>query len=322
MGTRVLLLRGSWTSLPREGLTALAAPVIATLGNFDGVHLGHQGILAKLREKRDLLGAGTLLLISFYPHPIEVLRPQSPQVRILTPLRQKVELLAAQGINIFSLLHFTPGLARISASEFIQKVLIENLKIDYLFVGPDARVGADRLGTPEFISKEFARRNRHVVLVPFYSENGKKISSGEIRGKVEAGDVHGAAELLGRPYALDGLVVHGDHRGSTIGVPTANLAPSVQVLPALGVYASWAELGTGRYPAVTNVGVRPTFGGCRVVVETHLMHYDKPDFYGERLKVHLVQRLRAEMKFSGIAGLVDQIRLDMESARCVLERDQ
>lgn len=306
--------------MPHAGIASLRPPVIAALGNFDGVHRGHQSLLSRLREKREMLRGGTILLVSFYPHPVEVLKPGVGTVRILTPLRQKIELLAGQGVDAFALLHFTRELAGISADDFTERVLLKTLKTDYLYLGPDARVGARRQGTPEYLATLFEQAGKQVVVVPFLSEGGEKISSGVIRRLVEEGDVSRAAALLGHPYVLDGLVVHGDHRGSTIGVPTANLAPSVQVLPALGVYASWAELRGARYPAVTNVGVRPTFGGSVVVVETHLMGYRESDFYGERLKVILVSRLRSEMKFQGVRQLVAQIHSDMENARCVLEK--
>ncbi len=298
----------------------MVPPVVATLGNFDGVHLGHQQIVAQLRQERDALGGGTLLLLSFYPHPLEVLRSQE-KVRVLTPLRQKVELLAAAGLDAFALLHFTPEVSRLSAHEFIHGVLFDALAIESLVVGPDACVGHDREGTPEYLQAQFLAKGKRLTVLPFYALNGKKVSSGVIRRLIEEGSVDQAAVLLGRTYILDGLVVHGDRRGSTIGIPTANLAPSRQVLPALGVYAAWAEIDGVRHASVTNVGMRPTFGGSRTVVETHLMDYHGQDFYGERIKVHLVKRLRGEQKFQGIETLVTQIRKDMEVARCVLSSD-
>ena len=315
----LVLLRRTFGEFLRGKPPALRAPVVASLGNFDGVHRGHQQLLAALRHERDARGGATVLLLSFYPHPVQVLRGGEP-VRILTPMRQKVELLAAEGVEVFALLHFTRECAEVSAYDFVHKFLIDCLGVRALVIGPDARVGKEREGTPEFMAQAFAQRGGSVSVLPFYgSDRGGKISSGTIRALVERGEAAAAAELLGRHYILDGLVAHGDRRGSTIGVPTANLAPSQQVLPANGVYATYAELGGKKYPAVTNVGHRPTFGGVRVIVETHLLDYAGEDFYGARLKVHVVSRLRGEQRFSGVQALVAQIHADMESARCVLK---
>lgn len=319
VGDKLILLRGSWKTVAAARPKLGAPPILATLGNFDGVHLGHRQLLRILREKRARQGEGTIVVVSFYPHPVRVLRG-GIEASLLTSLRQKVELLAAEGVDALALIHFTPEFARLSAGDFVRTVLREALGTDFLCVGADARVGAAREGTPEFLKAEFARDGRAVEIVPFLSEQGEKVSSGVIRRLVEQGDLDRAAGLLGRPYVLAGRVVHGMRRGSRIGIPTANLAASAQVLPPIGVYASRAELNRVRYAAVTNVGMRPTFGGSRVVVETHLLDYHGSDFYGARLKVQIAGKIRDEVRYEGVDALAAQIHRDMEAARCLLSR--
>lgn len=294
----------------------LRGPVVATLGNLDGVHCGHQALLAELRRAK---AGGSSVVVTFYPHPGRVLG-KMPEIPMLTPLRERVGILSTFEVDLFYLIHFTPVFSRLSAGTFIDDYLIARLGVEHLFVGPDARIGADREGDIDFIRRHMESRGRAVTVVPFVELGGERISSRRIRTVVSAGDMGAAAQLLGRPYRLVGTVIGGDRRGRTIGFPTANLTVGKRALPAHGVYAGWASLADRRYPVVVNIGVRPTFGGQRPTVEAHLLDYAGDDFYGARLSVDFATRLRSEMRFASVADLVAQIGADVVAAREYLER--
>ncbi|MFM1846588.1 MAG: bifunctional riboflavin kinase and synthetase [Pseudomonadota bacterium] len=306
--TRTLVVRDA------SILPALRSPVVATLGNLDGVHRGHQALLERINSVR---GAGSSVVISFYPHPGAVLG-KMPQVPLLTTLRQRVDILGGYGVDLFFLIHFTRAFSKIRAGDFIDRYLIDLLDIEHLVIGPDAHVGFEREGTPEFIERHLAARGRQVTVLPFVDSGSERISSKRIRAVVAEGDVAGAAELLGRLYRVSGFVERGDQRGRLIGFRTANVALGKYAVPAFGVYATWVTLQGRRYPAVTNIGVRPTFGGVRPTIESHLIGYSGEEFYGEAVGVEFVSRLRPEMKFPSVVELTDQIRHDVGVAQKVL----
>lgn len=304
--------------LSRE--TRSTGPVGVTIGNFDGLHVGHREVIDRLvamvRAKEQLdQQPGTTVIVSFYPHPSVVLgRAQAiPQI---TPLHQKVSILKEWGVEKFLLLHFTPALARLSAAEFLDRYIIRGLGAQCAVLGPDTALGRNREGSKEFIAEYLTRAGLAVSEVSFKEELGERVSSRRIRALLEAGEVHAAQQLLGRPYALEGRVCAGAARGRAIGVPTANIRSPRQVIPRHGVYASWVRLPDGqKYPAVTNVGVRPTVSADGVVtIESHLLDYSG-DLYGKRIEVGLVNKLRDERKFADVSELTAQIVKDIEKAR-------
>jgi riboflavin kinase/FMN adenylyltransferase len=295
-------------------LPRLAGPVVATLGNLDGVHRGHQALLGRLNQEK---AKGASVVISFYPHPGTVLG-KMPRVPLLTTLRQRVEIMARYGVDLFFMIHFTRPFSKLRAGDFIDRYLIDRLNVGHLIIGPDAHVGFEREGTPEFIERYLSARGRRVTVLPFVEVGGERISSKRIRSVIAAGDVAGAAELLGRLYEVNGFVERGDQRGRLLGFRTANVPLGRFAVPAFGVYATWITLKGVRYAGVTNIGVRPTFGGVRPTIESHLLDYSGGDFYGERVGVEFVSRLRAEMKFPAVSELIEQIRRDVTAARLVL----
>lgn len=294
--------------------------LVATLGMFDGVHLGHQALInAVVRYAAAGLDSKTShiwrrAVITFSPHP-EVALGRLEEILKLTSLRQSVRQLEDLGIDIMVILRFDISLRSMSAADFVNSVLIDELRVRHLVIGEDARVGKDRRGTPQVIAQLMAARGYSCEVLEFIGEEGSRISSGRIRTALELGDVELAQRCMGRPYAVEGRVIRGDGRGKGLGVPTANIYSPGQIFPKRGVYVSNVDLGGEVVRSVTNIGVRPTFGGDRVQVESHLIGYSGADFYGRRIEVSFLGRLRDERKFSGIEELKAQIESDIASAR-------
>lgn len=300
-------------------LPSAVGRTVATLGSFDGVHLGHQQLIRRLVELRGTteFKDGRSVVLTFYPHPGVVLGKTS-QIPLLTTLRQKREILEQFEIDVLYKMHFTKSVASLSMNEFIVKVLIKILNVDYLVIGQDARIGRGAEGTAEKIISAFASLGRSGEIVPIVDQDALKIGSRRIREAILDGDVKTAGRLLGRPFALDSRVVHGDGRGRGIGFPTANLISPGQINPALGVYACQVIFEGKKYGAVTNVGVRPTFNGKSARVESHILDFTTDSLYGRRLSLEFIERIRAERKFESIDSLKNQISLDVAQARKIL----
>lgn len=300
--------------LIREELRAAvtAGEYALTIGVFDGVHRGHQMLIGKLREEAAARGLGAGL-VTFHPHPVSVLRPDAT-ISYLTSLETRVERLRTTGLDFVAVVQFTSELAQVSAEDFA-RVLYEEAGMRLLMVGRDFALGRNREGTVERlaeIGKEVGFDVEPIDLLPL--EDGA-VSSTRVRKALGVGNMREASELLGRPFALRGPVVHGDERGRAIGFPTLNLGLSPDLaLPAHGVYVSCTELDGVRYEGCTNIGVRPTFDGERLMVETHLLDFDA-DAYGSVVTVELLERLRAEQRFDGPDALVAQIRRDVDATR-------
>jgi len=292
-------------------------PTVVTIGVFDGVHRGHRALLDRVvREaaaRRIAPGA-----ITFDRHPMEVLRPGS-RPRMLSTLRQRIELLGAAGMEFVLVLPFTQRLSRMRAEEFAVKVLLEAVSARAIVVGANFRFGHRAAGDPELLSRLAQPRGVDVIAVPLDAEGDEAISSTRIRAALAAGDVATAARLLGRPFAVSGQVVLGDQRGRLLGVPTANLrVPSRLALPAKGIYAGHLRTrDSGLMPAVSNVGVNPQFGGVDLHVEAHVLDFDG-DLYGQRVSVSFEHRLRDEATFPDVAALVAQMREDIRQTRRLL----
>lgn len=287
------------------------------IGNFDGVHLGHRQVLSRLAEMARTRGLSAWVY-TFDPPPTMVIAPERHQPRLVT-LPRKLELLADLGIAGVVVEPFTPAFAAQSAETFARLVLRDRLSAAVVVVGWDFRFGAGRDGDSDALRA--AARGLDVEQVAPFLMEGAPVSSSRIRRLITAGSVEEAAKLLGRPHRLSGKVVHGDARGRTIGVPTANLQSDVECLPAAGVYAVSVGLpaveagkARARRLGVLNVGVRPTFNGTELRVEAHVLDWEG-DLYGQHLDLDLLALIREERRFSSVDALVAQIRQDIAVAR-------
>ena len=287
-----------------------------TIGNFDGVHLGHQHLVRFLIERAHALGlaAGAVTL---YPDPVRVLRPDLP-MQYLTSLEERIELLRGLGLDFVVSLSFTSELSELSPNAFVS-LLREELDMRLLVMGPDNAFGRNREATPEKVAAMGEALGFACEVLPQRLEAAaSEISATSIRQALADGDLGTVERQLGRRYSLRGPVVRGDERGRLLGFPTANIAITPdRALPALGVYATWAYLGEARYASVTNIGRRPTFGGDRVSIETFIFDFER-DIYDQQLRIELVARLRPEMKFDGLEAIKAQIAADVEQARGIL----
>jgi riboflavin kinase/FMN adenylyltransferase len=289
-----------------------------TVGSFDGVHRGHQDVLRQLVERARRLGVHSLL-VTFDPHPLEVVNPAAAP-RLLTVGDEKLEVLAESGIDFASVLPFTPALAAFSAERFVDEILLGRFRMHDLLMGHDHRFGHNRSGDAETMRRLGEDRGFEVNVVPAVTVNGgQSVSSTAIRRAVAGGDLDGAFRGLGRHYSLGGRVVEGARRGRILGFPTANVAvPGPRkLLPPEGVYAVRVQTPMGPYDGMLNLGPRPTFGDAESVVEAHLFDVNL-DLYGARLRVDFVARLRDTQKFSGVDALTAQLERDAINAKRVL----
>jgi riboflavin kinase / FMN adenylyltransferase len=302
------------------GSRALPGPLrrgVLTVGNFDGLHVGHQEILRIVTERARDRG-GESAVYTFEPHPRRVLRPESAP-RLLTTLEQKLELIEAAGLDVTVVEPFDADFARRSAESFVREVLHERLRPEAVYVGYDFRFGHDREGSMRTLTELGPHLGFAVTIVPEVTVGGRDVNSTRIRELLAEGHVAEAAELLGRPYRVRGKVIEGDRRGRTLGFPTANLDPENEVLPAQGVYAGRIRLledrGAGELPAVVNVGRRPTFkDAAELLAEAHLIDWTG-DLYGRRVELAFLARLREERRFPDIEALRRQIEADRDAAR-------
>jgi riboflavin kinase/FMN adenylyltransferase len=308
------------------GIASLDRPLrrpIVTIGNFDGVHLGHRAILKTVVGRAKDLD-GEAVVYTFDPHPRKVLRPEGAP-RLLTTLAQKTELLEQAGVDALIVEPFTLEFARTEAEDFMRRRLHEALHPVEVYVGYDFHFGRDRVGSMRLLTELGPRLGFSVTIIPEVTVDGSDVNSSRIRQLLADGDPERAARMLGRPFTVRGRVVRGEERGRTIGFPTANLEPDNEILPSPGVYAGRMRLvddgdpasGTS-LPVVTNVGRRPTFGGEEIRAEAHAIDWDG-DLYGRCVEVSFALRLRAERKFENIDALKKQIGLDVAEARRRLE---
>lgn len=290
-----------------------AAPSVVTIGNFDGVHRGHRVLLRRAAHSAADAGVRSVA-VTFDPHPAAVLRPGS-EPRPLQTLDDRVAALAAAGIDLVVILPFTPELAASSPESFVSTVLVERLRATRVVVGTNFRFGQRAAGDVVTLVEAGEVHGFSTEAVALLDLDDEPISSSTIRDRLAVGDVDWVARALGRVHTLSGEVVVGEARGRTIGFPTANVAvPAELMLPADGVYAGEVTLGDASYPAVTNIGLRPTFDGRTRSVESHLLDVDL-DLYGERITVGFERRIRGEQRFDSVDALVDQIRADIAEAR-------
>ena len=293
----------------------LPSPVL-TLGNFDGVHLGHQAIFKKVIERAREIN-GTSIVFTFEPHPLKVLAPErSP--RMLNTFHGKMKLLAAAGIEIVICANFTRTFAEQHPEDFARDVLFKQIGVREVYVGYDYAFGKGREGSIESLKGMGRTFGFEVGVVEAVQVNDIVVSSSAIRDLISSGSVEEAAGLLGRRYAIEGEVVHGSHRGQALGFPTANLKIVNELIPSHGVYAVLAQIENQTFKGVASIGVRPTFDAGSVSIEVYLFDFHK-ELYGKEMEVAFVKRLRGEEKFPSADALVQQIRKDVQDAQAVLQ---
>ena len=296
----------------------LDRPSVVTIGVFDGVHLGHRYLLARLMDHARATGQSPVVL-TFFPHPKAVLDSVGPGFYLTLP-DDKASLLGDLGVECVVTHPFDDEVRHMRAAAFVDR-LMKHLNMKSLWVGEDFALGYQREGNVTFLRQQAAEKGFELRAVDLMDAGEERVSSSRVRGLLAEGLVEEAARLLARPHFIRGTVVAGEKRGRTIGFPTANIEIPVELaVPVRGVYAGWVDLGDGKLPAVTNIGMRPTFdSSSAVTVETHLLDWNG-DLYSRELVLYFTHRLRDEMKFGGIEQLVAQIGRDVESARRLLGR--
>src|SRR6202044_3497718 len=299
-------------------------PCVVTIGVFDGVHRGHQRIVGQATEEAAELGL-PVVVVTFDPHPDEVVRPGSHPPFLCTA-RRRSELLAGLGVDAVCVIPFTLEFSRLDPDEFVRAVLVDKLHAARVVVGEDFRFGHKAAGDVALLADLGEKYEFTAEGVPLLTEDGVRISSTEIRARLAAGDVEGAAHDLGRPHRVEGVVVRGHQRGRALGFPTANLETLPHTaIPADGVYAGWlAALDTDgseeeRWPAAISIGTNPTFDGLEQTVEAYALDRDDLDLYGRHMAADFVARIRGQARFGAVPELVEQMGRDVDAARSALE---
>ncbi|MCI0412410.1 bifunctional riboflavin kinase/FAD synthetase [bacterium] len=301
-----MVVHGGFENWKSIGKTAVS------LGNYDGVHVGHRVILEKtidLARNSHIPGVA----VTFDPVPKKILQPQTAPPLIQT-LQQRLNKLESLGLEHTIVVPFSSKFAKKSPEEFVQEFLIDKLRVQYFVVGENFSFGHQKRGDLSLLRKMGEANDFHVMGIPEVHRNGIRISSSQIREFIQQGRMEEATDFLGDPFALVGTIVEGEHLGGKIGIPTANLDFENEIVPAKGVYVCRAGIESQSLCAVTNVGVRPTFQGKKLTVEAHLLDFSG-DLYGSRMELHFFHKLRDEMRFAGVEELKAQIQLDIQNAQ-------
>lgn len=292
---------------------------VITIGNFDGVHIGHQALFHEVIEKADAID-GTSIVMTFEPHPVRVLK-QNDHPPLITLYEQKVELIESSGIDVLICIPFTLEFAAISAKEFVEDILLSRIGMKAIVVGEDYTFGKNRKGDIKLL-QTYAKNHGFEVIVADWiltlNKSSDRISSTRTRKLVMAGRVAEAQKLLGRHYQIRGVVTTGRNRGGRLlGFPTANIILHDELCPKTGVYAVSGELGSKTHKGVANIGYSPTFGDQVFSVEVHILDFNE-NIYDRKIRVNFIQRIRDEKKFSNISELSEQIKKDIVKARKIL----
>jgi len=302
-----------------EDITPGLRGCILTIGNFDGVHLAHRKIICSLVEKsRDEEKPGVVM--TFEPHPQQVLQPERVPFYLITTLEEKLAALEELGADAAVVIPFSREFSATPAESFVRDIVWGRLRPSRVLIGHDYTFGKGKEGKPIYLQAMGKELGFEVEIVGAVMLEGQVVSSTRIRHAVLKGDVAEAARLLGRPFSLEGTVVQGDGRGAGIGFPTANLRTAKSLLPCTGVYAALAELSGEVRPSVVNIGFIPTFvttPGSSPLIEAHILDF-RGDLYGRNVRLHFFQKLREERKFDGAASLTAQIRRDIAAAKEIL----
>jgi riboflavin kinase/FMN adenylyltransferase len=285
---------------------------VLTIGNFDGVHLGHQQVLHKLKQQAHALALPAAVMI-FEPQPKEHFDLDGAPAR-LTTLSEKIEKLASSGIDALACFAFNNRFMSLSAEEFVQQVLVDGLNVKSLIIGDDFKFGCDRSGDFEYLKMAGEKHGFTVQDTKTVQQSGTRVSSTEVRAALEQGDLKHAAELLGEEFNISGRIAHGQKLGRTLGVPTANVILKRHKTPLTGVFAVQVETSMGTYNGVANIGMRPTVGVVKPILEPHLFDFDG-DLYGQRIKVVFKHKIREEKRFNGLDELKVAIHKDIDTAK-------
>ncbi len=288
---------------------------VITTGSFDGVHTGHVQIINQLIKEAEKIH-GTPVLITFYPHPKQVVQMKENTLHILNTPQEKYELLAIKGIEHIVVVPFNESFASLSATDYIEKFLVEKFKPSIIIVGYDHRFGNNRIGNFTLLKSKEVIYNFEVKEIPQHVLTNITVSSTKIKTTMLQGDIEKAAAYLGYDYFFSGKIIEGNKLGRTIGYPTANLKieDEHKLIPANGVYAVDVQLGTSLYKGMMNIGMRPTVHGKKRTIEVNIFYFDE-DIYGQIMKVTLKKWLRAEVKFDGLEELKNQLTLDKVNAK-------
>lgn len=292
-----------------DDLMNIEHPVV-TSGTFDGVHIGHQKILRRLKEISAQV-KGETVVITFWPHPRMVVADDSQNLQLISTIEEKKALLEAQGIDHLIIIPFTRSFSELSSDDFIRQVLVDKIGTQKLVIGYDHKFGRNREGSFEFLKANAATYGFEVEEIPRQDIEQTAISSSRIRKALSSGQVELAHELLGRPYALSGTVTKGQQLGRTIGFPTANILvkEAYKLIPIRGVYVIRAFYQQQYFLGMLNIGTRPTVNGTNTTIEAHLFDFDK-DIYGEMIQIEFLHFLREEQKFDGLDALIAQLQVD------------
>ncbi|TDK42804.1 bifunctional riboflavin kinase/FAD synthetase [Algoriphagus formosus] len=291
---------------------------VVTSGTFDGVHLGHQKILQRIREIAKSIKGETILL-TFWPHPRLVLYPKEHNLRLLSTFEEKAKLLRQFGIDHLISIPFTKEFSQLTSQEFIQNILVDKIKTKKLVIGYDHRFGKNREGSFEYLQQHSGEFGFDLEEISRQDVDEIGVSSTKIRNALESGDIITANNFLGRPYELNGLVIKGQQIGRSIGFPTANvhIPNSYKLIPKDGVYAVEASVNGSLYKAMLNIGNRPTVDGSSKSVETHLFDFEG-DLYDKQITIYLRDYLREEQKFESLEALKSQLLIDQQRAKMIL----
>jgi riboflavin kinase/FMN adenylyltransferase len=289
---------------------------VVTMGNFDGIHLGHQTLIHNAVEESRKLGYPSIVL-TFEPHPLKILVPDRAP-RLILAYQDKVEFLQSLGVDIVIAQYFDRPFASIEADDFVIRLLVEHLKVRKLWVGRDLRFGRDRKGGINDLLRLAPTLGFEVGVVEPILLRGSRISSSRIRQLIEEGRVDEARPMLGRCHFVSGRVVAGHRRGRDLGFPTANISSHTEVLPSNGIYATLFEMNDKKWPSVSSIGVNPTFGDGPRTVETFILDFDA-DIYGESVKLSFVKRIREERKFAVLADLIAQMHEDVKTTKALFQ---
>ncbi|MFQ5682620.1 MAG: bifunctional riboflavin kinase/FAD synthetase [Candidatus Binatia bacterium] len=288
---------------------------ILTMGNFDGIHLGHQALLRRVIREAKAKG-GRSVVLTFEPHPLKILAPGHAPRMILTH-KDKMRLLQAFGLDVVIVQTFDQTFAELEAEEFVRRYLIDKLKVDKLWVGRDLRFGRGRKGGAEELVRWGAEGGFGVGIVDSIQLGDARISSSHIRKLIEQGNVHEVNRFLGRYHFVSGRISSGHQRGRGLGFPTANLVAQTEVLPPDGIYATFLQVGGQRWPSVTSIGLNPTFGEGPRTIECYIFDFEQ-DLYGRHVQLFFIKRIREEKKFPSADLLVEQIKQDVSRAKKIL----
>jgi riboflavin kinase/FMN adenylyltransferase len=300
-----------------EAFNRIYHNTVLTIGNYDGVHLGHQKILSQVLQKAHEI-QGTAMIMTFDPHPVKVLAPER-NIKLLTTPEEKMRLIEAMGIDVMLLINFNKEFANMLPDDFIDNVLVKRLRVREIIVGTNYAFGKQKKGTIDLLRRRGEKYGFEAKAVRQVTVHGNIVSSSAIRSLLLKGSVREASNYLGRAYSIEGKVIRGKARGQNLlNIPTANITTPVEIAPKEGVYAVRIGMKGQLYDGVANIGKNPTFGNQEISYEVHVFNFSG-NLLGEDLRIFFIDRLRGERTFPDISGLIKQIRIDMEHAREILK---